>query len=149
MKIIEGFEPARLVLSRPVPTDVYPEEQEDAVRQIINEVRRNGDAALRDYTLKFDGLKITSLEVDKQQIASAYREVDSELVSALQVAAGRIRSFHLAQKRRIRRQRVKAGSAHLMRPLERVGIYVPGGTASYPSTVLMTAIPARATATCF
>ncbi len=143
MKIIEGFEPARAVLSRQVPTDVYPEELEDAVRQIINEVRRNGDAALRDYTLKFDGLKITSLEVDKQQIASAYREVDSELVSALQLAAGRIRSFHLAQKRRIRRQRVKAGSAHLMRPLERVGIYVPGGTASYPSTVLMTAIPAR------
>jgi len=84
LKIIEGFEPARAVLSRQVPTDVYPEELEDAVRQIINEVRRNGDAALRDYTLKFDGLKITSLEVDKQQIASAYREVDSELVSALQ-----------------------------------------------------------------
>jgi len=143
LKIIEGFEPARAVLSRQVPTDVYPEELEDAVRQIINEVRRNGDAALRDYTLKFDGLKITSLEVDKQQIASAYREVDSELVSALQLAAGRIRSFHLAQKRRIRRQRDKAGSAQLMRPLERVGVYVPGGTASYPSTVLMTAIPAR------
>ncbi len=143
MKTIEGFEPARLVLSRPVPTDVYPEELEDGVRQIINEVRRNGDAALRDYTLKFDGVEITSLEVSKKQVTSAYREVDSELVSALQLAAGRIRSFHLAQKQRIRRRRAKTGSAQLMRPLERVGIYVPGGTASYPSTVLMTAIPAR------
>ena len=143
MKIIEGFEPARLVLSRQVPLDFYPGELEAVVRQIINEVRRNGDAALRDYTLKFDGVELTSLEVDKRQLDSAYREVDSRLVSALELAAERIRSFHLSQKRRIRRQRVKAGSAQLMRPLERVGVYVPGGTASYPSTVLMTAIPAR------
>ena len=143
MKIIEGFESARRVLTRQVPVDFYPGELEGAVRQIIDEVRRNGDAALRDYTLKFDGIELASLEVSKQQVISAYREVDSELVSALQLAAERIRSFHLAQKRRIRRQRVKAGTAQLMRPLERVGIYVPGGTASYPSTVLMTAIPAR------
>ena len=143
MKIIEGFEPARLVLTRQVPVDFYPGELEGAVRQIIDEVRRNGDAALRDYTLKFDGIKLASLELGKKQVVSAYREADSELVSALQFAAERIRSFHLAQKRRIRRQRVKVGTAQLIRPLEHVGIYVPGGTAAYPSTVLMTAIPAR------
>ena len=143
MKIIEGFKSARPVLSRQVALDFYPGELEAAVRQIINEVRRNGDAALRDYTLKFDGVELSSLEVDKRQLDSAYREVDAKLVSALELAAERIRSFHLSQKHRIRRQRVKAGSAQLMRPLERVGVYVPGGTASYPSTVLMTAIPAR------
>ena len=143
MKVIEGFMPAREVLSRLVPTDVYPSEMEGGVRQIIDEVRRRGDAALRDYTLKFDGIALTSLEVDKAQITNAYQEVDAGLVSALKLAAERIRSFHLGQKRRLRRQRVKTGSVQLMRPLERVGVYVPGGTAAYPSTVLMTAIPAR------
>jgi len=143
LKVITGFGPAGEALSRPVPTDVYPPEVEEGVKQIIDEVRRKGDTALRDYTLKFDGIALASLEVDKKQIADAYREVDARLVSALRVAADRIRSFHLGQKRRLRRQRVKKGSVQLMRPLERVGVYVPGGTAAYPSTVLMTAIPAR------
>jgi len=143
LKIIEGYESAVPVLSRQVPTDVYSEKQEETVRQIINEVRRRGDAALRDYALKFDGVKLATLEVDKQQVADAYREVSAELAAALRVAAGRIRTFHLEQKRRIRRQRIKGGSAQIMRPLERVGLYAPGGTASYPSTVLMTAVPAK------
>ncbi len=143
MRIIEGYKSTVPVLSRQVPTDVYPEELENTVRQIIDEVRRRGDAALRDYALKFDGVKLASLEVDKQAVADAYRQVSADLVAALRVAAGRIRVFHMEQKRRIRRQRIKGGSAQIMRPLEHVGLYVPGGTASYPSTVLMTAIPAK------
>ncbi|MBU2607763.1 MAG: histidinol dehydrogenase, partial [Chloroflexi bacterium] len=143
MRIIEGYKSAVPVLSRQVPTDVYPEELENTVRQIIDEVRQRGDAALRDYALKFDGVKLASLEVGKQSVADAYRQVSAELVAALRVAAGRIRVFHMEQKRRIRRQRIKGGSAQIMRPLERVGLYVPGGTAAYPSTVLMTAIPAK------
>lgn len=118
------------------------DDREQVVRQIIDEVRRRGDAALLDYTQRFDGVKLTSLEVNKKQIASAYREVDKELVSALKLAARRIRSFHLGQKRRIWRI-ASSGSGQLIRPLERVGVYAPGGTAYYPSTVLMTAIPAR------
>ncbi len=118
------------------------DDREQVVRQIIDEVRRRGDAALLDYTQRFDGVKLTSLEVNKKQIASAYREVDKELVSALKLAARRIRSFHLGQKRRIWRI-ASPGSGQLIRPLERVGVYAPGGTAYYPSTVLMTAIPAR------
>jgi histidinol dehydrogenase len=143
LRIIEGFKSAKSILSRQAPREVFGgDDREQVVRQIIDEVRRRGDAALLDYTQRFDGVKLTSLEVNKKQIASACREVDKELVSALKLAARRIRSFHLGQKRRIWRI-VSPGSGQLIRPLERVGVYAPGGTAYYPSTVLMTAIPAR------
>jgi histidinol dehydrogenase len=142
LKVIKGFKAAKAVLSRPAPVELFGGDgREQVVRQIIDEVRTKGDRAVLDYTLKFDGVKLTSLEVSKKQIAKAYREVDSELIAALKLAAKRIRSFHLGQKRRVWRL-ASAGSV-LIRALERVGIYVPGGTASYPSTVLMTAIPAR------
>ncbi len=119
------------------------DDPEQAVRQIVNEVRERGDTALLDLTLKIDGIKLTSLEIDKEQIASAYQEVSKELVSALKLAAERIGSFHRAQKDNIWREITGRDSGQLIRPLGRVGVYVPGGTASYPSTVLMTAIPAR------
>ena len=144
MKIIEGFQAAKSALSRQTTFEFYGNDAEQAVRQIIDEVRNRGDAALIDYTLKFDGIKLTCLEISKQQITSAYQEVDKELVSALKLAAERIYSFHLAQKDDIWGSRVvRQGLGQLIRPLERIGVYVPGGTACYPSTVLMTAIPAR------
>ena len=158
MKIIEGFSSAKSVLSRQAPTQLYPvspalrqklrevfavDEPELAVRQIIDEVCRRGDAALIDFTLKIDGIELASLEITKEQVSNAYQEVDFELVSALKLAAERISSFHMAQKDSIWGGVAEPGSAQLVRPLERVGVYVPGGTASYPSTVLMTAIPAR------
>ncbi len=161
MEIIEGFQSAKSVLTRQAAAEFYPvspglrqrlkelfgtDDPELAVRQIINEVRNRGDVALFDYTLKIDGIKLTSLEVSKEQIASAYREVDSELVLALKLAAERIRSFHSLQKESIWSGVTKPGSGQLIRPLERIGIYVPGGTACYPSTVLMTAIPAKVAA---
>ena len=131
------------MLSRQAPREVFGgDDQEQAVKQIINDVRDRGDAALFDYTEKFDGVKLTSLEVSKKQITSAYDEVDKELVSALKLAAKRIHSFHLEQKRSIWRS-AKPGSGQLIHPLEIIGAYAPGGTACYPSTVLMTAIPAR------
>jgi len=119
------------------------EDPETAVRQIIDEVSRRGDAALLDYTLQIDGVKLTSLEISREQVTSAYREVNEELVSALKLAAERIRVFHSAQKDNIWHELTGQGLGQLIRPLERVGVYVPGGTASYPSTVLMTAIPAK------
>ncbi len=112
-------------------------------RQIIEDVRRRGDAALFEYTSKFDRAKLTSLEVSRSQIKRAYREVDAKLVSALKLAAERIRAFHQMQKERTLRTYTHGKTGWLVRPLERVGVYVPGGTASYPSTVLMTAVPAR------
>ncbi len=119
------------------------DDPEQAVRQIIDEVRRRGDEALFDYTLKIDGIKLVSLEITREQISSGYREVDAELLSALKLAAERISSFHTAQKDAIYGMVAKPDLGYLIRPLKRIGVYVPGGTASYPSTVLMTAIPAK------
>jgi histidinol dehydrogenase len=145
MKIIEGFQPAKSVLSRQAPTEEVAdiEQREQAVRQIISEVRRRGDAALFDYTLKFDGIRLEALELSKKQIKSAYLEVDKELLSAIKLAAERIRSYHQQQKDAIWSIASKKGFGQLIRPLERTGVYAPGGTASYPSTVLMTIIPAK------
>jgi histidinol dehydrogenase len=156
--LIEGFPSAEIALSRQTPAEFYPvspklgqrikkmfgtDDPEQAVRQIVNEVRQRGDTALWDYTLKIDGVELSSLEVSKSQIASAYQEVDEELVSAFKLAAERISSFHTAQKDSIWREFTSQNTGQLIRPLQRVGIYVPGGTACYPSTVLMTAIPAK------
>ena len=158
MIIIEGFQSAKSILSRQTPAEFYPvslairqrlkemfgtDDPEQAVRQIVNEVRNRGDAAIFDYTLKIDGAEITSLEVSKGQIASAYQEVDEKLLSALKLAADRIRSFHTAQKDSFWSGGTKPDTGQLIRPLERIGVYAPGGTACYPSTVLMTAIPAK------
>ena len=117
------------------------DDPEQAVRQIIAEVQKRGDEALFDLTSKIDSLKLASLEISRKQIESAYQEVDEELVSALKLAAGRITDFHTAQRNNIWHEVTGSKSGQLIRPLERVGVYVPGGTASYPSTVLMTAIP--------
>ena len=158
MLIIEGFQSAKSVLSRQVLTEFYPtsltlelkskrlparDEAEREVRKIIDEVRKRGDSAVRAYTSKYDGLKLTSLEVSKEHIASAHRGVNAELVSALRLAAERIRSFHSVQKDKIWGDISRQGSGQLIRPLERIGLYVPGGAVPYPSTVLMTAIPAK------
>ena len=159
MIIIEGFKLAKTVLDRQPLAELYSVspavkqrlreifdaeiDPEQAVGQIVNDVRQRGDAALVDYTFKIDGVNLTSLEVGKQQVSGAYREVNQELVSALKLAAERIRYFHSVQKDNICHEFDNQGLGQLIRPLERVGVYVPGGTASYPSTVLMTAIPAK------
>jgi len=144
LKIVEDFQSAKSALSRQARKEALGfDEREQTVRQIVDDVRDKGDAALFDYTLKLDGVKLASLEVNKKQIANAYREVDSELVSALRLAAERIRSYHTQQKESLWSGAAKPDLSWLVRPLKRVGVYAPGGTASYPSTVLMTSIPAR------
>ena len=158
MRIIEGFQSAKSALSRQPLSELYTVtpvlrqrlkvlfgtgDPEQAVRQIIDDVRQRGDAALLDYTSRIDGVELASLEVSNQQIASACKRVNEELAYALRLAAERIRSFHVAHKRQIRDEVNISGSSQLMRPLECVGVYAPGGTACYPSTVLMTALPAK------
>jgi histidinol dehydrogenase len=144
MKIIEGFDKAKPLLSRQSITGLADDaEREKTVRQIIEDVRRRGDAALFEYTQKFDGVKLTSLEVSKDQVDRAYNEVDKELISALELAASRIKVYHTRQKKALLKEDAKAKLGWLMRPLERIGIYTPGGTAPLPSSLLMTAIPAR------
>ena len=142
MKIIQGFAEAKQLLNRQAPKDLEYK-QEPAVRQIINDVRRLGDKALFELTEKFDGAKLTALEINKSQIKGAYKKVDPKLVDALKLAAERIGTFHQAQKERALPTYTHGKTGWLVRPLERVGVYAPGGTASYPSTVLMTAIPAK------
>lgn len=159
MRIIEGFEPAKELLERQPGTDFSPDSPdlrqrikqvfgsdmspEQAVAQIIDDVREMGDSALFSYSLKIDRAKLSSLEVDKKDIKRAYVETDKELLAALKFAAERISSFHQKQKEAIRSLAAKKGFGQQIRPIERIGAYAPGGTASYPSTVLMTAIPAR------
>lgn len=121
--------------------DLTPEE---AVRRIIRDVRERGDAALQEWTEKADRVSPAYLEVPADEIEAAYEAVPPDAVSALEFAAERIETFH-------RRQPVtgwlewesEGGMGQMVRPLERVGLYIPGGTAPLPSTVLMTAIPAR------
>lgn len=116
---------------------------EKVVEQILADVRSGGDRALTDYSRKLDGVDPGNLEVDKKDIAGARAKVDPELVEALEQAAERIRAFH---QRGIRQSWIEideGGLGQWVRPLQRVGVYVPGGRASYPSTLLMTAIPAR------
>jgi len=116
---------------------------EDAVRRIIAAVRDKGDAALVEYTKLIDGIELKSLEVSVEERRNAYGKVDKALITALNTAAEQVRSFHQVQMRHSHKEFMEGGVGQIVRPLEKVGIYVPGGTASYPSTVLMTAIPAR------
>jgi histidinol dehydrogenase len=144
MRIVEGFESVKELLSRQVSLQGFGcDEKERAVREIIDDVRERGDAALYDFTGKFDGVKLTSLEVDKKEIKQAAREVDDELLAALKLAAERITDFHTVQKDTLIRDKTGEGLGWMMRPLHRVGVHAPGFTAPLPSSVLMTAIPAK------
>jgi len=143
MKITEGYEAARQALSRQVSAGLDDPEREKVVRQIIAEVRKRGDKALYALTEKYDGVKLASLEVPGERIERAAREIDAALYKALKLAAERIAAYHEGQKKKLLHDNTGDNLGWLVRPLERVGCYVPGGTAAYPSTLLMTAIPAR------
>ena len=142
MRIIRDLEAAKSLLLERAQVELAGEAYE-TVQQILGEVRARGDSALFDYTREIDGVELARLEVTREEIAQSRNVASKELVSALELAAERVRSFHVAQKRSLGLEFVEGGLGFLVRPLERVGIYVPGGKASYPSTVLMTAIPAR------
>ena len=116
---------------------------QEVVDRIIGEVRRKGDKALRNYTEKLDGVRLDSLEVDEQEIVAAYDIVNKKIVSALEFAARRIRDFHVACEHKTGLIPLDRCLGQQILPLRRVGLYVPGGSAAYPSTVLMMAIPAR------
>lgn len=116
-----------------------------AVTEILADVRQNGDAAIRKYTLKFDGAVPESMEISREEMQRLTKECEPDFLSALQQAAENIRDFHARQKQQSwmepRTDGVMMGQR--IRGLTRVGIYVPGGTAAYPSSVLMNAIPAK------
>lgn len=115
------------------------------VSDIIADVRENGDAAVKAYCAKFDNAELTSLEVTPEEIQAAVSQVEPEFLDILREAAENIRTFH---SRQVRNSFVIADKPGIVlgqkiTPIEKVGVYVPGGTAAYPSTVLMDTIPAK------
>jgi len=146
MKTISGYKNARKLLERRLSYDSSGgkyDKIEEAVKEIIYTVKSEGDCALYRYTERFDGARLNRLEVTPGEIAAARKEADISLVKALKFAASRIAKFHTNCMKKLGNNLLRDGLGQQTVPLERVGIYVPGGTASYPSTVLMTAIPAR------
>ena len=122
------------------------EQVDHAVAAIIADVRVRGDAALRDYTARFDRFAVKELRITDDEIDAATAGISSDLAGALDIAATRIEAFHRAQLPSDLRLTDADGLTLGMRwgPLDSVGLYVPGGKAAYPSSVLMNAIPARA-----
>ena len=118
---------------------------EGVVAQIIANVIKNGDAALREYAAKFDKVQLTSLEVSQQEIDEAFQTVETEFLDILREAAANIRAFHEKQVRNSFLLNNTDGIVvgQKVTPIEKVGLYVPGGTAAYPSTVLMDSVPAK------
>lgn len=130
--------------------DIFPRTEDktdvvDTVAAIIEDVRKNKDAALFRYCKTFDGADLDRLEVTKEERMAAISEVDEAFLEILREAAVNIRAFHEKQKRQdfviTEKDGVVLGQKII--PLDRAGVYVPGGTASYPSTVLMDTIPAK------
>ena len=115
------------------------------VADIIANVRENGDKAVLEYTKKFDKADLTALEVSEEEIREAFETVEPEFLRILEQAAKNIRAFH---EKQVRSSFIMNGAPGVIlgqkvTPIEKVGLYVPGGTAAYPSTVLMDAIPAK------
>lgn len=133
---------AFLTTKREVSDDVNA-----TVREIIDDVRENGDGALAAYTLRFDALDFarTSMRVQADEIEAAYRQTPADIIAALELAARRIEKHHARQlpKDDIYEDDIGVGLGSRWTAIDAVGLYVPGGTASYPSSVLMNAVPAK------
>ena len=158
LKTMRGGDGAEQILSRVDPLDLsaLPEDvvartrqafgdgvtPEQSVVRMLEDVRCEGDAAVRRYLRLLDGVELNQLKVSEEQVEAASDSISSELRESLELAAGRVKDFHQAVLPRDWMDESQ-GLGQLVRPLERVGLYAPGGTAAYPSTVLMTAIPAR------
>ncbi|MCL5962440.1 MAG: histidinol dehydrogenase [Chloroflexi bacterium] len=116
----------------------------DIVDHVIEAVESRGDGAVLEYTRRIDGIELGEMEVQRDEIEAAYGRVPEDLLVAVRTAAERIESFHRRQKRTSWVDFSPEGAlGQIITPLQRVGVYVPGGRASYPSSLLMAAIPAR------
>ena len=142
MKILSSNEVDRKTLFMRSPESANVGE---TVARIIKDVAENGDAALFSYAKKFDRAELTKLEVTATEMDAAFGATPAGLKNAMRAAAENIRAFHKEQMRQGFRIRRPDGSylGQKITPIEKVGLYIPGGTASYPSTVLMNAIPAK------
>ncbi len=140
----EGKRLVEDILSR---SQLENKQVQETVDKIIANIRANGDKALFDYTKQFDGFEVTEQneQLTKEEIEEAYNLVDKELIEVIKKSAERISAFHEKQKINSWLEPNKNGEmlGQLIRPLERVGVYVPGGKAAYPSSVLMNIVPAK------
>jgi histidinol dehydrogenase len=160
LRIFDDVAAARQSVLRRVPFDEVPTSPEleqgiqrifgerltpeQVVARILRDVRTSGDAALRDYAERIDGSRLEAIEVPAAELDEAYRAIDSTLREALEVAARQVRQFHERQYKASWRHEAEDGVVgQIVRPLQRVGLYAPGGRAIYPSTVIMAAIPAQ------
>ena len=136
-----GEVPNEEIFARTAPTANVT----DAVAEILKNVRERGDEALREYTLRFDHAEIDSLIVTPEEMDEALRETEPSFLAILEKAAANIRKFHSRQVRNsfIINDEPGIVTGQKVIPVDRAGLYVPGGTAAYPSTVLMDVIPAR------
>ena len=146
MRIITDNQSAAFIvnLGKRASTSVREDSIQKTVTKILLDVRKRGDRAVREYTKKFDSLTLRRLGVTEREIEAAAGIVDREYMNALKRAAKRIRTFH--ERQRERSWKFSEGGitlGQIITPLERVGVYVPGGKAAYPSTVLMNVIPAK------
>jgi histidinol dehydrogenase len=117
---------------------------DEAVRRILRDIREEGDGALRKWTARIDGVELGRLMATRDDIEAAYSQVEPAVVAALREAAKRIEAFHRRQPSISWVHNSPEGTlGQLVRPIGRVGVYIPGGTAPLPSSLLMTAIPAR------
>lgn len=160
LRIFDDIGEARRTVLRRVPFDEIPTspELEEGIRRIFGEaltpeqvvsrilrdVRQNGDVALRDYAKRIDGSQLSHIEVPQSELEAAFEHLDPKLRDALGIAAKQVREFHERQYKDSWTHRTNAGTiGQLVRPIQRVGLYAPGGRAVYPSTVIMAAIPAQ------
>lgn len=146
IKIYDGEKmPVSEILGRKDEMNEETEKIEKIVRDIIDDVRKNGDNALFRYCEKFDKAKLTALKVSDDEIKEALWEIDDEFLAILEEAKENIEAFHRLQKRSnfIKNDKDGVILGQKIMPVEKAGLYVPGGTASYPSSVLMNAVPAQ------
>ncbi len=120
-----------------------PLSPEEAVNRIIADVRANGDGAVRDYCRRIDGVELDDLFISEAELGRALDRLSQPVREALELAASRVGAFHTRQRRQVPVTWHEDGLGQIVSPLRIVGCYSPGGSAPYPSTVLMTAIPAQ------
>ena len=147
MKRLSGKsqEIAQLLYEEQIALNAETVSVEEVVKDIVADVAQNGDEALIRYNQQFDGIHVEQLAVSDEMIDEAFAAIDPQILSALQKAKANIESYHLQQFEKGFEDQPSTGviRGQLIRPLERVGVYVPGGTAAYPSSVLMNVVPAK------
>lgn len=160
MRIVRGVPEAQQTLLRRAPSEEpeLPPAVRETIRRvfgaelgagavvdrILRDVREEGDAAVRRYNAEIDGVTVEGpLEVSRDEIQAAYDQVKPKLVDALKLAADRIGAYHDKQLKHAARSFEEDGLGQIVRPIQRVGLYTPGNKVIYPSTLLMTAVPAR------